>query len=382
MTRVNSTTSYRFLSEEWKEQLRIRKDARNKERLKKPLKTTVHIILIFNYLVLLGLSSGMYYFLRNHFFMLCLSILVAAPVLDLIALFFLCRGADVRITAPEREISRNSIGFIRLELINKSIMASFDMCIKLDVENSFYKDKSGTVLSLPLRAKSDYVKNLPVKYSMNGIYKYSINTITVRDLLGFVSLKKKTDTVAEVYVLPENDASNEVDMTDMSRGMTESEETMKRGHDFSDVSDVREYIPGDKLMSIHWKLSAKRDILMVKDRVSMSDQQMVILVELSGNDEAVDEILTLAYGVVSQFVREQTYVRLLWWSEGNFAFEERQIMNYENLRESFSDIYYEMIYTDSEKTKGYMRSIRPELKAYVNICMKDGKADAVIVEQD
>ena len=26
---------------------------------------------------------------------------------------------------------------------------------------------------------------------------------------------------------------------------------------FSDVQEVREYIPGDKLMSIHWKLSAK-----------------------------------------------------------------------------------------------------------------------------
>ena len=168
----------------------------------------------------------------------------------------------------------------------------------------------------------------------------------------------------------------------MSRGMTESEETMKKGHDFSDVSDVREYIPGDKLMSIHWKLSAKRDILMVKDRVSMSDQQMVILVELSGRDEEVDEVLSLAYGVVNRFVQEQTYVRLMWWSEVNFAFEERQIMNYENLKEAFSDIYYETVYADGEKTKGYMRSIRPELKAYVNICMKDGKADAVIVEQD
>ena len=152
--------------------------------------------------------------------------------------------------------------------------------------------------------------------------------------------------------------------------------------DFSDVSDVREYIPGDKLMSIHWKLSAKRDILMVKDRVSMSDQQMVILVELCGSDEEVDEILTLAYGVVSTFIREQTYVRLLWWSEGNFAFVEKQIMNRENLKDSFSEIYYEKIYSDSEKTKGYMRSIKPELKAYVNICMRDGEADAVVVEQD
>ena len=57
-------------------------------------------------------------------------------------------------------------------------------------------------------------------------------------------------------------------------------------------------------------------------------------------------------------------------------------MSRESLRESFSDIYYEKIYNDSEKTKQYMRSIRPELKAYVNVCMRDGEADAVVVEQD
>ncbi len=382
MPDLKNKTEYRFLSKEWRQSLKLRKEEKERERLKKPLKTTVHITRITAYLFQLAIIIAMYDFLRNHFLMLCLSIVIALPVLDVVTFFFLYRSAGVKLIAPEKEVQKNSIGFLCLELINKSLVATFDYCIKLDVENTFYNDMSGMVLSLPLRARSDYKENIPVKYSMNGIYKFSIPCVTVRDMLGFISLKKKTDCVAEVHVLPDQEHAGKLDMTDMSKGMTESEETLKRGHDFSDVSDVREYIPGDKLMSIHWKLSAKRDILMVKDRVSMSDQQMVILVELCGSDEEVDEILTLAYGVVSTFIREQTYVRLLWWSEGNFAFVEKQIMNRENLKDSFSEIYYEKIYSDSEKTKGYMRSIKPELKAYVNICMRDGEADAVVVEQD
>ena len=129
-------------------------------------------------------------------------------------------------------------------------------------------------------------------------------------------------------------------------------------------------------------LATKRDILMVKDRVSMSDQQMVILVELSGSDEEVDEILTLSYAVVKRLVQEQTYVRLLWWSEGNFGFEERQIMSRDDLKEAFSGMYYETIYHDPEKTRGYMLSIYPELKAYVKVCMKDGQPNVLVVEQD
>ena len=360
----------------------LRKYEKERERLKKPLKTIVHPMGIVNYLVQVVIAYYMYDFLRNYFMMLVMSIIIAAPIFDLIGLFFAYRGINVRIVTPEKNISRNSIGYMKVILDNRSIVVSYDTCVKVDTENTFYGGKSGAVFSLPAAARKSFEHHIPLKYSMNGIYKFTIENITIRDLMGFVSIKKKQECTTEVNVFPESTTNLALDMADISRGMTESEETVKKGHDFSDVSDVREYIPGDKLMSIHWKLSAKRDILMVKDRVSMSDQQMVILTELCGGDEAVDDILSLTYAVIEKMVRDQTYVRLMWWSDGNFSFEERQIMNLENLREAFTSLYYEKIYNDSEKTKGYMRSIHPELKAYVNICMKDGKADAVVVEQD
>ena len=360
----------------------LRKYEKEREQLKKPLKTIVHPMGIVNYLVQVVIAYYMYDFLRNYFMMLVMSIIIAAPIFDLIGLFFAYRGINVRIVTPEKNISRNSIGYMKVILDNRSIVVSYDTCVKVDTENTFYGGKSGAVFSLPAAARKSFEHHIPLKYSMNGIYKFTIENITIRDLMGFVSIKKKQECTTEVNVFPESTTNLALDMADISRGMTESEETVKKGHDFSDVSDVREYIPGDKLMSIHWKLSAKRDILMVKDRVSMSDQQMVILTELCGGDEAVDDILSLTYAVIEKMVRDQTYVRLMWWSDGNFSFEERQIMNLENLREAFTSLYYEKIYNDSEKTRGYMRSIHPELKAYVNICMKDGKADAVVVEQD
>ncbi|MCR5105499.1 MAG: DUF58 domain-containing protein [Eubacterium sp.] len=390
MADSNSTISYRTGAQGtsgngitgFRESLERRKEVRFRESLKKPLGTRIHIYMILAYVVQLVIAIYMYDFLRNFFMMIILSIVIAAPFFDMLVFIFAYRSIKVNLSAPENHIERNSIGYLLLKVINKSFAVSLEVNVKLDVENTFYAEDSGAVFSLPGSARNTFEKYIPISYSMNGIYKYTISTITVKDLLGFVSLKKKVNTSAEVTVYPDGATEKELDMSDMSRGMTESEETVNKGHDFSDVSDVREYIPGDKLMSIHWKLSAKRDILMVKDRVSMSDEQMVILVELSGDDEMVDEILSLTYGVVNQFIKNQTFVRLLWWSEGEFAFEERQIMNLENLNDAFSAIYYEKIYSDPEKTKGYMRSIKPELKAYVNICQKDGEADAIVVEQE
>ena len=346
------------------------------------MKTRIHITRIIAYLVQYALVLFLFWFLRAHFFLMLLVIMSVVPFLSLGAVFLLRRFVQVSLIAPEREQNRDELGYLRLTVKNPLWLFSFDANLILRSENCFYGDTGTTRISVPIQMHATYEKMIPIRYSMNGMYRYRMDGFAMRDLLGVVSLAKKVKTETEVVIYPAGEGTQTGDMTDLSKGMTESEETQKKGHDFSDVSDVREYIPGDKLMSIHWKLSAKRDILMVKDRVSMSDQQMVILAELSGEDTQVDQILSLTFGICNSFVQEQIYVRLMWWSEGRYSFEERQILNRESLKHAFSDLYYDKPYTDTEKTKDLMRSIHPELTAYVHVCYRNGEADAEVVEQD
>ena len=104
--------------------------------------------------------------------------------------------------------------------------------------------------------------------------------------------------------------------------------------------------------------------------------------DLAGSMDEVDAVLDLGYSIVRSFVRDNVFVKFMWWSENRFEFEERQLMNLDDADNAFSDMLYEKIYLDSEKTKEYMRSIKPELKAYVNVLFREGEAVAVVVEQD
>ena len=346
------------------------------------MKTKVHITRIIAYLIQYALVAFLFWFLRSHFFLMFLVIMSVVPVLSLGAVFLLRRFVEVSLVAPEREQNRDDLGYLKLTVKNPLWLFSLDANLILRSENCFYEDSGSTRISVPIQMHSTYEQMIPIRYSMNGMYRYTLDGFAMRDLLGVVSLAKKVHTETEVVIYPAGEGTKAGDMTDLSKGMTESEETQKKGHDFSDVSDVREYIPGDKLMSIHWKLSAKRDILMVKDRVSMSDQQMVILTDISGEEEQVDDVLSLTYGICGSFVREQIYVRLMWWSEGRYAFEERQILSMDHLKRAFADLYYDKTYKDTEKTKELMRSIHPELTAYVRVHYGNGEADAEVIEQD
>ena len=146
----------------------LKKEAKEKEKLRRPLRTVVHPTRIIAYLVQLAIAYYVHDFLRNHFMLLVMWVILLLPIFDLITFILLYRGVRVELSAPEREVNRNSVGYLNLKMINTSYLISYDVNIKLDVENSFYNDSSATLLSLPISARCNEDKQIPIKYSMQG----------------------------------------------------------------------------------------------------------------------------------------------------------------------------------------------------------------------
>ena len=346
------------------------------------MKTKIHFGRIIFYIILFLVVFGVHAFMHSHLFMMLMWLMIILPVLSIILCLYVRHSIFCTMEAADRIAEKDTLSYVRIELTNKAFFPVLHVRVNWNIKNKFYNVGSGMVVTMASAMRHTEELLIPLKLSKCGNIEYSIDAITVLDPLGFIELKKKNPAAAEIFVLPSKNLMPAIDASDINRGYTEAEETQKKGYDFSDVTDVREYIPGDKLMSIHWKLSAKRDILMVKDRVSMSDLQMVIMLDLAGSMDEVDAVLDLGYSIVRSFVRDNVFVKFMWWSENRFEFEERQLMNLDDADNAFSDMLYEKIYLDSEKTKEYMRSIKPELKAYVNVLFREGEAVAVVVEQD
>ena len=51
----------------------------------------------------------------------------------------------------------------------------------------------------------------------------------------------------------------------------------RKGNDPSEMFDIREYVPGDDIRSIHWKLSGKTDQLILRESSEPSHYNMVLL---------------------------------------------------------------------------------------------------------
>lgn len=78
----------------------------------------------------------------------------------------------------------------------------------------------------------------------------------------------------------------------------------KRGNDPSEVFDLREYVPGDDIRSIHWKLSVKTDELILREPGAPTYYDLVVLADFGLNQDgaetdSVERNAAISYGAAA-----------------------------------------------------------------------------------
>lgn len=334
------------------------------------------------YVILFAINAVMFYFLHSHFYFIVLVLMAAAPALSVLMAVVLRKSVTAEVKAAgSAEAGESNYGnqnqeaFFLIRVINPTVFVSLDAKLDIVVRNTFFGFEGTQTISVPVHAVKGYELELPIRATLPGLVEVEVKSIRIKDLMGFCFLKKAINAMDDLTVMPELINEPEYEKTALEQGMLESEESSKRGNDFSDVQEIREYIPGDKLMSIHWKLSAKRDILMVKDRVSMSDRQLVILPELYGEDaELLNMILVSTYSIIMQLISDKTTVRLVYWSAARYEYEDIRIDYKEELADAFAKMFYEKTYGSMDEAASHMSNVHPEIKAYLHITADESGA--------
>lgn len=345
-----------------------------------------NIFRTIGYAILLAINIIIYWFLHSHFHFIVIVIMVVAPVFSIVTNGLLRKRVSVELCCigEKGEYGKqNEEKYVRLKLNNPTIWSSLDVKAVLEVRNDFFGNCGDLTISVPIYSKKGYQLTIPLIAGLPGRISVTLKELKFKDLMGFVFFKKKLDVSTEYVVMPELVKQEISDKTYFETGMLESEESSKKGNDFSDVQEIREYIPGDKLMSIHWKLSAKRDILMVKDRVSMSDKQLVVLPELcNANSHDLNVILVTTYSLIYSLIKDKFNVRLMYWSKNRYEYEDVRIDYVEDLEDAFGRLFYEECYQDMGEAASHMPLVHPEMKSYLHISASAGTAMMVVKENN
>lgn len=170
---------------------------------------------------------------------------------------------------------------VRFTLTRKSRMPLGPVWITVVFENILYGEKRSVRVCL----QPDEERELSFVYLFHAVdcgnVKTRVSSMECRDVLGLSVFRRQVQAEAETLVYPPKiRLSTELVQRPETKSFGDLYDQQKKGQDVSEVSGLRDYVPGDTMNSIHWKLSGKLDRLIVREFGNPSNYHTLILYEI------------------------------------------------------------------------------------------------------
>lgn len=274
-----------------------------------------HIRNIIRYVILFMLNLYVMLAFHSYLNFIFLVILLAAPVLSYTALWLAVCRMEFTLGMPGVALTAGEEFSVCFQICNPLHIPLINAYVDLVFSNPFYGERQSYRWNLPVGAGRETEISYPFVMEHCGRVAVQAKELRLTDLLGLFSLKKAIDAAGECLILPcGRDRAQEVARAGL-RGGSETASSREKGFDFSEVGDVREYRPGDLFRDIHWKLSVKKDELMVKERVGLADMQINVVLDTAGEDcGRTDALLALADGITRALVQQRLLFTVFYYS--------------------------------------------------------------------
>ena len=147
----------------------------------------------------------------------------------------------------------------------------------LEAHNKMFGVTEERHLLLPLSDRLHHYR-IPDFIPLCGEMQVRCKEIRVRDVWNLFSIQMERCPEESVIVYPRK-VSVQVQFSHKAVGAQLSEGFMQnqKGKDPTEMFDIRDYVPGDDIRSIHWKLSSKTDSLILRQASDPSHYRIAIL---------------------------------------------------------------------------------------------------------
>lgn len=287
---------------------------------------TCNIFPIMKYLLFLILLVFLFIFFHNYFIFLLLILFICLPVFSIAAGYHACKSLKISPLVPAVQGEKNTLYSIELHMRKPVPYPVFNLHIRYRMTNLYYPYETEKSFRIPYIQKKEMAKTLPFSMDRAGCLRFQVKQISTSDFLRFVSFHKKSQAECEMLILPSRFTMEEAAESVGGAGQEAWDDNPVKGSAFSDLMDLRDYRPGDRMQAIHWKLSAKNqanagdldgyEALIVKEYQQTAAKECNLLAELNQSSKrTMDEVLDLLFSFGSLLLEQDKAFTLCWWSK-------------------------------------------------------------------
>ena len=242
------------------------------------------------------------------------ALIIALPV-SFLLLRFTAGKVDVEISDKVLSAEKSSFD---LKIANRGFLPVPSVDLDLKCENLRIGDSDLYTVSRSLMPRGSAEVSIDVRPTHAGRYELSIDSATVSDPLGIWKRKINCEGSRFLTVLPELFDINIIPagVSAMPEADTQSQRT--KGAVAGDMIGIREYVAGDPVRNIHWKLSEKTDRMLVKELGDPVTDQYLLLLDSSADiaqDPAALDAVASVFASLIRAMRENDMVLSAGWTD-------------------------------------------------------------------
>ena len=266
--------------------------------------------------------------------------LLLCPILSMALLLLQRRHLEIAMKIPVPVAEKN--GHIQIQIV--TAQNGWFPVLQMDVSMNCRPVFGGTGEVYPLTLNADSKQSCQFIYEISrdgcGRLRIEINRVRLWDYFHFFSIYKKLNLSEEITFLPRiyETAVTVCEATRHFAGETEDYEPEAAGPDNSQIYQVREYRPGDKLQMIHWKLTARNDELYVRESAEPLCFAVGIFMDLSEKGksswEAMEAVIETVLSISNGLLEQRCRHFIVWYDQKDDRLLKRKIGKIEDIYET------------------------------------------------
>lgn len=265
------------------------------------------------FLAVFALILWIWSFFRSYLLFLFMLLMITGVILSALTLWSVRDKIQTETVLPYHRVGKNTDIPLAIRISNPLRLAGFAIDVTYRRENLFTgsrEERKEKLWAAPRRGGS-------LNYLLNSRYagqiRVSVTECRLYDLLHLFCLTFREEKGSEVLVWPLfSDGEETEELYEYIEGFPQEDESRKRGAEYNPDYEIREYIPGDELKSIHWKLSAKQGEMMVRERLAAGREKVNVLLPLSGDPDENDALMESLYGICRLLLSRGYPIQLFW----------------------------------------------------------------------
>lgn len=297
------------------------------------------------FLILIVVCIFFYILYVWNFSLILLIIFVTLPAVMFVTTLIAKYMIKADFAVQNKTTPKNSSFPVQLCVSNKSIFPIGKAEVHIEYYNIFNNQINEFELLFPVQARNTQRITFQLSSKYCGILKIRSAYIDIYDPLRIFRFRTGKNIQTEIAVMPEiHDVNGAISYTDRESEESSVFSENTAGDDPSEIFDLRDYIIGDKLNRIHWKLSSKKDELIVKEYSMPVDVPCMLFLNLKCYEDSeytlpVFDTLVETLISVSQFMIENERIHtIVYYNAESRDFNEVNITSPEVLSATVRNI--------------------------------------------